>query len=120
MYVGPSQSKNETAIFQNLYGSSRYRDFLQGLGSLIKLKEIDPQKNYMGGLSKDGDDGDFASIWQDDVMQVSQLVLIAVIFFVVASKKKCLQIANHFTINQNCLKYLDMRIYISNFKNNNR
>ncbi|XP_035706694.1 tuberin isoform X3 [Folsomia candida] len=70
VYVGPSQSKNETAIFQNLYGSSRYRDFLQGLGSLIKLKEIDPQKNYMGGLSKDGDDGDFASIWQDDVMQV--------------------------------------------------
>jgi tuberous sclerosis protein 2 len=57
-------------ILQNQYGSTRYRDFLQGLGSLIKLKEIDPQKVYTGGLAKDGDDGDFACIWQDDVMQV--------------------------------------------------
>ncbi len=70
VYVGPSQSKNETAILQNQYGSSRYRDFIQGLGSLIKLTEIDPQKVYIGGLSKDGEDGNFACIWQDDVMQV--------------------------------------------------
>jgi tuberous sclerosis protein 2 len=70
VYVGPGQACNETAILQNQYGSARYRDFLQGLGTLIKLKEIDPQKTYIGGLSKDGGDGEFACIWQDDVMQV--------------------------------------------------
>ena len=71
VYVGAGQAKDEMAILQNQYGSYRYRDFLQGLGSLIKLKEIDPQKVYIGGLSRDGDDGDFACNWQDDVMQVN-------------------------------------------------
>ncbi len=71
MYVGPGQATNEAAILQNMYGSARYRDFLHGLGTLIKLREVDPQKTYIGGLSRDGDDGEFAYIWQDDVMQVS-------------------------------------------------
>jgi len=65
---------NEGAILQNPYGSVRYRDFLQGLGKLIKLREVDPQKTFLGGLSRDGDDGEFAYIWQDDVMQVSLII----------------------------------------------
>jgi len=70
VYVGMGQAHVETAILQNKYGSSRYRDFLQGLGNLIKLREVDPQKTFIGGLSRDGNDGEFATIWQDDVMQV--------------------------------------------------
>lgn len=71
VYIGPGQASNETAILQNKFGSSRYRDFLQGLGSLIKLSEVqDVQKTFLGGLANDGGDGDFAYIWQDDVMQV--------------------------------------------------
>lgn len=68
--MGPGQVGNEAAILQNVYGSMRYRDFLQGLGKLIKLRDVDPQKIFLGGLSKDGEDGEFAYIWQDDVMQV--------------------------------------------------
>ncbi|ODM95089.1 Tuberin, partial [Orchesella cincta] len=71
LYVGPGQAQNEPAILQNAYGSRRYRDFLQGLGSLIKLKETDPVSTFLGGLDKTGDaDGEFACIWQDDLMQV--------------------------------------------------
>ena len=70
VYVGPGQATNETLILQNQYGSSRYREFLNGLGKLIKLSQVDPQKVFLGGLSRDGGDGAFAAIWQDDVMQV--------------------------------------------------
>ncbi|CAG7833459.1 unnamed protein product [Allacma fusca] len=70
VYVGLGQVTNETQILQNQYGSSRYREFLNGLGKLIKLSQVDPQKTFLGGLSRDGNDGDFATIWQDDVMQV--------------------------------------------------
>lgn len=71
LYVGPGQIKNEAGILQNSHGSLRYRDFLQGLGTLIKLNEADPQKTFLGGLDGKGvEDGEFACIWKDDVMQV--------------------------------------------------
>jgi tuberous sclerosis protein 2 len=70
VYVGPGQVTNEIQILQNQYGSSRYREFLNGLGKLIKLSQVDTQKTFLGGLSRDGNDGEFATIWQDDVMQV--------------------------------------------------
>lgn len=70
VYVGPGQAKNEAAILGNAYGSERYVKFVQGLGHLICLQEINPQTTYIGGLDQSGQDGKFAYMWQDDVMQV--------------------------------------------------
>lgn len=42
----------------------------QRLGTLIKLKDADPQNVFLGGLDSNGNDGKFAYIWQDDVTQV--------------------------------------------------
>ncbi|XP_067006155.2 tuberin isoform X2 [Anabrus simplex] len=71
IYVGPGQANNETEILRNQFGSLRYTEFLQRLGTLIKLKDADPQNTFLGGLERNGNDGKFAYIWQDDVMQVT-------------------------------------------------
>ncbi|KAJ9583770.1 hypothetical protein L9F63_021894, partial [Diploptera punctata] len=71
LYVGPGQANNETEILRNQFGSFRYTQFLQRLGTLIKLKDADPQNVFLGGLDSRGEDGKFAYIWQDDVMQVT-------------------------------------------------
>lgn len=70
LYVAPGQA-NEAEILRNQFGSLRYAEFLQRLGTLIKLKDADPQNVFLGGLDSRGDDGKFAYIWQDDVMQVT-------------------------------------------------
>ncbi|KAK7793760.1 hypothetical protein R5R35_000957 [Gryllus longicercus] len=71
IYVGQGQASNETEILRNQFGSIRYAEFLQRLGTLIKLKDADPQNIFLGGLDRNGNDGKFAYIWQDDVMQVT-------------------------------------------------
>ncbi len=63
------QISNETAILANVYGSSRYAEFLQGLGHLIRLKDCSPDSIYMGGLNVDGTDGQFAYAWHEAFMQ---------------------------------------------------
>ncbi len=75
VYVGPGQIDNEVAILRNEFGSLRYAQFLKGLGSLICLKDIDKASTYLGGLDHCDGDGDFAYMWEDDVMQVTALVL---------------------------------------------
>lgn len=70
VYVGPGQQDDETAILCNEFGSLRYAQFLNGLGSLISLKDIDKATTYLGGLDHSDGDGDFAYMWEDDVMQV--------------------------------------------------
>jgi len=70
LYVGPGQANNETEILRNQYGSPRYVEFLQRLGTLINLPEADRQHVFLGGLDTNGNDGKFAYIWQDDIMQV--------------------------------------------------
>ncbi|XP_076345380.1 TSC complex subunit tuberin isoform X3 [Tachypleus tridentatus] len=70
VYVGVGQSNNEAAILGNQFGSLRYNKFLQNLGTLLRLKDVDPLTNYIGGLDVDGEDGKYAFSWQDDVMQV--------------------------------------------------
>lgn len=70
LYVGPGQCNNETEILRNRYGSVRYVEFLHRLGTLISLRDADPQSFFLGGLAQNGNDGKFAYIWQDDVMQV--------------------------------------------------
>jgi len=46
----------------------------QGLGSLIKLRDVDPQTTFLGGLDVNGNDGKFAYIWHDAVTQVSYII----------------------------------------------
>lgn len=70
VYVGPGQCNNESEILRNNFGSGRYVEFLHRLGTLISLPDADPQSFFLGGLEQNGNDGKFAYIWQDDVMQV--------------------------------------------------
>jgi len=70
IYVGPGQHDNEAAILRNVYGSSRYMTFLAGLGTLVRLRDCPPAEIYTGGLDRNGEDGEFAYSWQDDICQV--------------------------------------------------
>ena len=70
LYVGPGQASDEFAILANSFGSLRYADFLHGLGSLICLRDVDRQTTFVGGLDAEDGDGDYAYMWEDDVMQV--------------------------------------------------
>lgn len=70
IYVGPGQHDNEAAILGNVYGSSRYMKFLSGLGTLVRLRDCPPAEIYTGGLDRNGEDGEFAYSWQDDICQV--------------------------------------------------
>ncbi|XP_071106055.1 tuberin-like isoform X2 [Haliotis cracherodii] len=70
IYVGPNQVTDEKGILCNLFGSPRYARFVQGLGELIHLQEIDPDRIYVGGLALTGSDGRFAYSWLDESMQV--------------------------------------------------
>uniref|UniRef100_A0A670JUA8 Tuberin n=1 Tax=Podarcis muralis TaxID=64176 RepID=A0A670JUA8_PODMU len=69
LYVGEGQSNNELAILSNEHGSYRYTEFLTGLGTLIELKDCQPDKIYLGGLDVCGEDGLFTYCWHDDIMQ---------------------------------------------------
>ncbi|XP_014220709.1 tuberin [Trichogramma pretiosum] len=70
LYVGHGQAQNETEILSNQHGSLRYTQFLQSLGTLIRLKDAD-ESIFLGGLDRNGENGNFAYIWQDDVTQVA-------------------------------------------------
>ncbi len=70
LYVGPGQESDERAILLNEFGSLRYAEFLHGLGTLISLADVDKTATYLGGLDHRDGDGDFAYMWEDDVMQV--------------------------------------------------
>ncbi|KAK2584988.1 hypothetical protein KPH14_008518 [Odynerus spinipes] len=70
LYVGPGQASNEVEILANQHGSVRYMEFLQRLGTLIRLKDVD-ESVFLGGLDRNGENGNFAYIWQDDVTQVA-------------------------------------------------
>ena len=63
------QNQDETSILSNCYGSSRYVEFLQGLGHLVQLTDIKPEETFIGGLDVNGNDGNFAYVWHDDFMQ---------------------------------------------------
>ena len=67
--MGPGQHDNEAAILSNVYGSSRYMQFLAGLGTLVRLRDCPPAEIYTGGLDRNGADGEFAYSWHDDICQ---------------------------------------------------
>ena len=70
------QTNNQAAILSNVCGSSRYVEFLQGLGHLIYLKECQQKVVYLGGLNPDGSDGEFTYAWHDEFMQGKTLVVL--------------------------------------------
>nr|ALE20562.1 TSC2 [Leptinotarsa decemlineata] len=70
VYVREGQTNSEVEIYKNRFGSLRYVEFLQQLGTLVKLEDVDPQVFFLGGLDQHGNDGKFAYIWQDDVIRV--------------------------------------------------
>lgn len=70
LYVGPGQCNNETEILRNRYGSYRYVEFLQSLGTLVALKQA-KELNIFMDMETDGCDGNFTYIWQDDIIQVT-------------------------------------------------
>lgn len=70
LYVGSGQASNEVDILANQHGSQRYQEFLATLGTLVKLKDVD-ESVFLGGLDRNGENGNFTYIWQDDVTQVS-------------------------------------------------
>jgi len=65
IYVGPSQSK-EPEILANTRGSTDFDDFLEGLGTKVKL---DGAKFNTQGLSGETD-GEYTYAWRDRVTEV--------------------------------------------------
>ena len=43
--------------------------FIQGLGQIIRLRDCNLETTYLGGLDAKGNDGQFAYIWQDEILQ---------------------------------------------------
>lgn len=68
--MGTGQCNNETEILRNRYGSYRYMEFLQSLGTLVALKQA-KEMNIFVDMETDGRDGNFTYIWQDDIIQVT-------------------------------------------------
>ena len=69
VYVSKGQT-TELQILSNTYGSSRYLDFLSGLGPLLCLRDVPADMIYLGGLDQMGTDGEFAHCYYDDITQV--------------------------------------------------
>ena len=68
LYVGPGQENCKTEILANQMGSFRYTLFLQQLGHIIKLEDVDSNVCYTGGLDAKKD-GPFAISWGDHLVQ---------------------------------------------------
>lgn len=102
LYVGPGQALNETEILANQHGSLRYAQFLQSLGTLVRLKDAD-ESVFLGGLDRNGENGNFAYIWQDDVTQVAFHV--ATLMPTKASDPKCTSKKQHIGNNYVTIVY---------------
>ena len=84
IYVGPNQEDDEVAILRNLYGPSRYMNFLSGLGELIRLRDCSLSEVYTGGLDRNGADGEYAYNWRSEIAQsklIDQVVTLFARFF---------------------------------------
>ena len=67
--ANPLLQTQEQQVLANTFGSSRYMEFLRGLGQLLPLKDTPPDAVYLGGLDRNGADGQFAYFYQDDITQ---------------------------------------------------
>ncbi len=67
---------DEAAILGNAHGSVRYMETLvTRLGHVIDLREVRPEETFIGGLDEKGEDGKFAVVWHEDIMQGEWRVL---------------------------------------------
>lgn len=105
IYVGKDQSKNRQEILSNEYGSERYMQFVKRVGTLIRLDEIDSQKVFIGGLSQDGTDGDFACIYHENLTQV--VFHVATFMPNKENDPKCNDKMRHIGNNHVCIVYND-------------
>lgn len=69
--MGQNQANDEKAILSNANGSERYKNFINGLGNLVRLKDMDTNRIYPGGLETDGSAGEFTLLWFDGIVQVA-------------------------------------------------
>jgi hypothetical protein len=80
VYIGSGQTLDEKSILSNTCGSPRYNNFLKGLGTFIKLKDLDTNKFYLGGLETDGSAGDFTIIWFDGITQCKFMIFLKIFY----------------------------------------
>lgn len=70
VYVAPDQ-KTRNEVLQNEHGSMRYQQMLERIANLVRLKDVDQQTCFIGGLDNVSDnDGRFAYCWADHLTQV--------------------------------------------------
>ena len=72
IYVAPGQENDKTAILCNSHGSYRYQNMLEEMATLIRLKDVNQETCYIGGLDQSDKltDGKFAYCWHDHLTQV--------------------------------------------------
>jgi len=72
VYIAPGQEEDKLAILSNSHGSPRYQGMLEDMAQLIRLKDVDEQNCYLGGLdvSKQMSDGLYTYAWHDTLTQV--------------------------------------------------
>ena len=70
IYIAANDANDEKKILSHSSGSIRYKQFLNGLGTFIKIKDLDSSKIYPGSLSTEGSSGDFSIHWTDGITQI--------------------------------------------------
>lgn len=105
IYVDKGQTTDRQAILANESGSERYMQFVKRMGTLIKLDNIDSKKVFIGGLSTDGTDGDFACIYHENLTQV--VFHVATFMPNKESDPKCNDKIRHIGNNHVCIVYND-------------
>ncbi|KAI2800138.1 Tuberous sclerosis 2-like protein [Blomia tropicalis] len=68
IYIGPGQVNSKLEILANQMGSFRYTQFVQKLGHVINLANVNSNVCYTGGLDSKKD-GPFAISWGDHLVQ---------------------------------------------------
>ena len=105
VYVGPGQADDKNKILSNRFGSTRYIEFLKGMGTFIKLEDVDLLTNYVGGLDTKGNDGKYALSWQDTLTQV--IFHVATLMPVKPNDPDCNEKKRHIGNDHVCIVYND-------------
>jgi tuberous sclerosis protein 2 len=71
LYIGEGQTEKEVEILKNTGGCVRYMEFLQNLGTLIRLADVNPRDIYLGGVDQSGADGKYMYTHQDDLVMLA-------------------------------------------------
>ncbi len=66
--MGRNHACDELEILGNMFGSTEYENFLNNVGSLVRLADY---HGFTGGLDKESDvDGEYAVVWTSSLTQV--------------------------------------------------